>query len=239
VGISAVNQAAGEAARTKIGELEDDLASNAGYSAQTVQALTRVRNFCLDDQSYTYFRIDFRDKEYNPDEYAILTRLLEVRLVHLIDAGVSDPHRAGEKSECYTLDLSQYSGYRLKQGIRVLDITDGRLVSKQTRLAAKSSPSDKARKLLVGTTAREVISILRGAPLLELRLFTDLVSKFEPAVDLVERALRSRSALTIDELVVLLNRPYNEIAAVISELIDHETVAEINVEGAIAYRLSR
>ena len=47
VGISSVNQAAGEAARTKVRELEDDLASNAGYSAQTVHALTRVRNFVL------------------------------------------------------------------------------------------------------------------------------------------------------------------------------------------------
>jgi len=239
VGISAVNQAASKAARAKVGELEDDLASNAGYSAQTAQALTRVRNFCLDDRGYTYFRVDFRDKERNPDEYGVLTRLLEVRLVHLIDPAVSDPHRAGERSECYTLDLSQYSGYRLKQGIRVLDISDGRLVSKQTRLTSKALTDGRARKLLVGTTPREVVSILRGAPLLELSTFRELVSKYEPAVDLVERALRSRPSLQIDELVVMLNRPYNEIAAVIGDLIDNGAAMEIDVEGATAYRLIR
>jgi hypothetical protein len=58
-------------------------------------------------------------------------------------------------------------------------------------------------------------------------------------VDLVERALRSRPSLQIDELVVMLNRPYNEIAAVIGDLIDNEAVMEIDVEGATAYRLIR
>ena len=239
VGISAVNQAAGEAARAKVGELEDDLASNAGYTAQTGEALTRVRNFCLDERGFTYFRISFRDKERNPDEYGVLTRLLEVRLVHLIDPAVSDPHRAGERSECYTLDLSQYSGYRLKQGIRVLDISDGRLVSKQTRITSKTAADGRARKLLVGSTPRQVVSILRGAPLLQLSTFADLVSKYEPAVDLVERALRSRSSLQLDELVVMLNRPYNEIASVIAQLMDNGLVNEVDVEGAVAYRLVR
>ncbi|GAA5166881.1 hypothetical protein GCM10023321_58720 [Pseudonocardia eucalypti] len=238
VGISAINQAAGEAARAKTGELDDALASNAGYSAQAAQALTRVRDFCLDERGFTYFRIDFRDKEKNPDEYGILTRLLDVRLVHLIDPSVSDNHRAGERSECYTLDLSQYSGYRLKQGIRVLDISDGKLVSKQTRLS-RSNAENRGKKLVIGTTAREVVTILRAAPLFELALLRDLVSEYEPGVDLVENALRGRDSMAMNELVVELNRPYSEIVSVISDMIVNGTVEEVDAEGSIVYRLAR
>ncbi len=108
------------------------------------------------------------------------------------------------------MDLSQYSGYRLKQGIRVLDISEGRLVSKQTRLT-KANVDNRGKKLMVGKTAREVVTILRAAPLFELALLRDLVNEYEPGVDLVERVLRSRSSMAMDELVVALNRPYNEI----------------------------
>jgi hypothetical protein len=121
----------------------------------------------------------------------------------------------------------------------VLDISDGRLVSKQTRITSKTAADGRARKLLVGSTPRQVVSILRGAPLLQLSTFADLVSKYEPAVDLVERALRSRSSLQLDELVVMLNRPYNEIASVIAQLMDNGLVNEVDVEGAVAYRLVR
>jgi hypothetical protein len=37
----------------------------------------------------------------------------------------------------------------------------------------------------------------------------------------------------------MLNRPYNEIAAVIAELMDNGAVMEVDAEGAVAYRLVR
>ena len=98
----------------KLQELEDDMASNAGTAERTLSALKVVRDFCLEEKGYTYFLVNFRDKEQTPAEYNLLTDLMDVRLVHLLDAGVSDPHAAGQRSEAFLLDLSQCSGSRLR-----------------------------------------------------------------------------------------------------------------------------
>ena len=240
VGSSDVNQAAGDAAKSKIGELEDDLASNAGFSDQTLRALSRIREFCLDEKGYTYFRVDFRDKESKSDEYGILSRLLEVRLAHLIDPSVSDGDRAGERSECYTLDLSQYSGYRLKQNISVLDFDDGRLISKRTRRrTAGETEAPSSPTITVGVTARQVVGILRASPRLNLSRFSDLVRLYEPIIQDLEKALRGGRSSTIDELVLNLNRPHAEIADALSDLIQQGRIREIDADGVPAYALAR
>jgi hypothetical protein len=228
VGASDVNQAAGDAARSKISELEDDLASNIGFAAQTYQALTRVREFCLDQKSFTYFRIDFRDKDRNPDSYGVLTRLLEVRLVHLVDASVSDRNQAGERSECYSLDLSQYSGSRLKHGLRVLDLAEGALVSKQTRVQGP---------VLKGDSSRRVLTILRGAPIMPLSIFADLVGTFQPGIDAIEQVFARRRSVTTDELVLSAGLAYEDVSDMVASLIDQGRVEEFDADGVPAYRL--
>lgn len=187
VGVQDVNHAAGDAAQVKLQELEEDMASSIDSAARTLDAFRRVRSFCLDEQNHTYFLIGYREKEEYPDCYNVLTDLLDVRLIHLLDAGVSDPHSAGHRFEAYMLDLSQFSGSRLKQGIRVLDLLGGMIVSRQTRerLAAdKRAPSADKRAsnavvrpaLRVGDTPLKAIAILRTAPILPLSLFSDLVT---------------------------------------------------------------
>lgn len=167
-GVQDVNQAAGDAAQAKLQELEDDLAANIGSAARIVEALRILRRFCLDDKSATYYRIDFRDKEEHTDEYGALTSLTDLRLNHLIDPSLSDPHHAGERSEVYMLDLSQFSGARLKQGVRVLDLVGGSIVSRKT--------GEKASAKKAGTP-RQLNTILRAAPLLPL---VDFASAAEP-----------------------------------------------------------
>ncbi|WP_163188657.1 hypothetical protein [Cellulosimicrobium sp. SL-1] len=225
VGIIEVNQAAGDAAQSKLGELEDDLASNAGFAPQAYRALNEVRDFCLDDRGFTYFRVDFRDRDRNPDLYAVLTRLLEVRLLHLIDGSVSDKERAGERSECYTLDLSQYSGSRLKQKLRVLDLNGGRLVSKQTRVKGP---------VYEGNTAREVLGILRSAPQFPLSRFDGLLA-FEPIVESIRLLLGARSSATIDELVLESGASSSEVESRLSELVQQRRVGMREVDGVHAY----
>lgn len=166
VGAQEVNQAAGDAAAIKLQELEEDMAANIDVAERTVRALTLVRRFCLEETNYTYFLIDYRDKEENPSVYSVLTDLMDVRLVHLVDSSVSNPHAAGQRAEAFMLDLSQFSGSRLKQGIQVLDFQGGRLVARKTRSA------DPAR---VGGTPLQLIAILRVAPRLELSRFTELI----------------------------------------------------------------
>jgi hypothetical protein len=155
VGVQDVNQAAGDAASAKIQELEEDMASNSGVAQKTLESLAVVRSFCLDETSFTYFLIGYRDKEAHPREYSYVTDLLDSRLVHLVSAGVSDASQAGIRFEAFMLDLSQFSGSRLKQRINVLDFEDGHFVSKQTRIANVKE---------VGGTARQLIGILRKAP---------------------------------------------------------------------------
>lgn len=162
VGAQDVNQAAGDAVQGKIQELEEDMASDVESARRTIGALNIVRRFCLDEHSHTYFLVDYRDKEANPRQYNVLTDLMSVRLIHLIDAGVSHAHAAGQKYEAFMLDLSQYSGLRLKHRIQVLDFSGGRIVSRRTRVAGERR---------VGDTARQVVQILRGAPTLRLELF--------------------------------------------------------------------
>lgn len=162
-GVQEVNQAAGDAAAAKINELEEDMASNPGSADKTIETLKIVRRFCLEDSGYTYFLVSFRDKEDHPLWYSLLTDLMDARMVHLIDEGVSDPHSAGHRSEAFMLDLSQYSGARLKQRIRVLDFVGGNYVARQTR------GSEKAR---IGSTSRQLTAILRSAPRLKLEAFS-------------------------------------------------------------------
>lgn len=170
VGVQEVNQAAGDAAAAKIQELEEDMASNAGSADATLATLKAVRSFCLEQDSFTYFLVGFRDREDRPASYNLLTDLMDVRLIHLLDAGVSDAHAAGQRSEAFMLDLSQYSGARLKQKVRVLDFSEGHFVSRETR-------SSQAPK--VARTPRELTTMLRGAPTLSLG---DLQSQVDAAI---------------------------------------------------------
>lgn len=160
IGVQDVNAAAGDAAKTKIDELEDDLSGNAKGRNRTLSGLNIVRAFCVDEKSYTYFRIDFRDREERPDEYGVLNELLDVRLLHLLEPSLSDPHHAGERSEVYMLDLSQFSGQRLKHYLRVLDFSGGHFVARETR---------RTSRRVAATTARKLNSILRAAPQLDLK----------------------------------------------------------------------
>ena len=120
-----VNQAAGNAAQVKIQELEEDMASDVEAAEQTVRALDVVREFCLSEKSYTYFLVDFRDKEMNSHLYSILTDLMDARLIHVVDARVSNPNLAERRSEAVMLDLSQFSGSRLKQKVLCSGLPEG------------------------------------------------------------------------------------------------------------------
>ncbi|CAG9218817.1 MULTISPECIES: ATP-binding protein [Burkholderia] len=159
VGVQDVNNAAGVAGQTKLQELEDDAAATSGRSGELVASLNIVRDFLLTTEEITFFRVDFRDKELRSVEYRTLQALADLRMLHLINPSLSDQHHAGQRAEVYLLDLSQYSGSRLKQGIHVLDFERGHMVLKRTR------SSEPAR---IGDTVLKLVSLLRRAPTFEL-----------------------------------------------------------------------
>jgi hypothetical protein len=167
VGVQDVNNAAGIASQTKLQELEDDAAATSGRSVELVNTLNVVRDFLLSRQEITFFRVDFRGKEVHPIEYRVLQSLADLRMLHLINNSLSDPHHAGQRYEVYLLDLSQYSGARLKQGLHVLDFERGHIVLKRTR----SNEPPRA-----GDTVLKLLSLLRRAPIFALAELTAVTS---------------------------------------------------------------
>ncbi len=159
VGVQDVNKAAGEAANVKIAELEEDAAAAEGATNFILAALQRLRAFCLDERRCTYFRIDFRDKESCPAEYNLIQSLLDLRLTHLVSASLSDEHQAGRRFEVFMLDLSQFSGQRLKKHLKVLDFEAGHIVLKETGTNVPTK---------IGNTPKKRLGLLRRGPLFEL-----------------------------------------------------------------------
>jgi hypothetical protein len=159
VGVQEVNHAAGAAAQTKLHELEDDAAAARGGSRALVAALNAVREFLIDAEQITFLRVDFLDKEKHPREYRLMQALMDLRMLHLIHSSLSDQHHVGRRSEVYLLDLSQYSGTRLKQKLAVLDFEADHLVLKKTR------SNEKPR---LGDTPRRLIELLRRGPVFTL-----------------------------------------------------------------------
>jgi hypothetical protein len=167
-GVQDVNQAAGRAAQVKLRELEGDAAASLGTAEIVVEALSRTRRFLLTDNSVTFMRIDLHDKETYSREYDLIQSLMDLRMLHLIHSSLSAPHEAGNRSEVYLLDLSEYSGARLRQKIAVLDFERGHLVSKRTR------SGDQAE---VAATSRQLVTILRRGPIFQLSSLSDLLKR--------------------------------------------------------------
>ena len=164
IGVQDINKAAGDAAKAKLIELEDDTSGTT--TAQDLLAnLKLIRAFCLDERKFTFFRIEFKDKETHPDEYRVIQDLMDLRLVHLIDASLSDPNEAGNRSEVYMLDLSQFSGQRLKKNLKAIDFSGGHLVLKETGTTTVAK---------IGATPTQRIGILRRGPIFPLNRLSDV-----------------------------------------------------------------
>jgi hypothetical protein len=164
VGVQDVGQAASDAAKIKISELEEDAASIED-TPNRIEGLRRIRAFC-DEKNCTFFRIDFRDRENHPDEYSIIRELMDGRLIHLVRASLSDIQKAGRRYEVYMLDLSQFSSERFKLRIKTLDFQKGYIVFRETGTTTKPTIGDNSKRLS---------GILRRGSLFELEQFSDIM----------------------------------------------------------------
>lgn len=164
VGVQDVGQAAGEAAKAKIAELEEDAASIEDTSNR-IKGLQQIRSFC-EEKNCTFFRIDFRDREDHPKQYSIIKELMDGRLIHLVRASLSDIQKAGRRYEVYMLDLSQFSVERLKLKLKALDFQKGYIVFRETGTTIKPT---------VGDTSKRLSGILRRGSLFELKQLSDIM----------------------------------------------------------------
>jgi len=167
MGVQDVNHAAGAAAQAKLQELEDDAAAARGRSRDLVFALDKVKSFLLDEKQFTFLLIDFLDKEKKQQEYGLMQGLMDLRMLHLINSSISDDHHAGRRSEVYMLDLSQYSGARLKRNLRVLDFVKDNLILKRTQ-------GDEPSR--VGDTPRKLVDLLRRGPNFNLSNLSEILN---------------------------------------------------------------
>jgi hypothetical protein len=167
VGTQDVNDAAGEAGAQKLSELEEDAASARGKAQGRVEALNKIRSFAIDEKHFSFFRVAFRDKNEFPDEYSLLQSLMDLRMIHIVKGSLSEAHAVGERSEVYMIDLSEYSGSRLKKNISVIELKGDNLVLRRT---------DPQGNKLIADTPRKVIQIFRSGPEFELGSLSSLVA---------------------------------------------------------------
>lgn len=165
VGTQDVNEAAGEAGKQKRNDLEEDAASASGQSAVRLTALERLRAFCVDQNHFSFFRVGLKDKHDHADAYRLLQSLVDLRMIHLVKSSLSEAHAVGERSEVYMIDLSEYSGSRLKKNLTVVELKGDILVLRKTGKKSKNVEAD---------TARKVIQILRIGPQFQLSAFADI-----------------------------------------------------------------
>lgn len=159
VGAQDVNEAAGEAGKQKQAELEEDAGSSITKSRARLEAITHVREFAIGQNRCSFFRVDFRDKTSKPDEYTLLQSLMDLRIIHLVKSSLSAAHAAGERSEVYMIDLSEYSSARLMKNINVIELQHDVLVLHKT---------GEQGATVVGDTPRKLVQIFRTGPLLPL-----------------------------------------------------------------------
>ncbi len=88
-------------------------------------------------------------------------------MIHLVKASLSEAHAAGEKSEVYMIDLSEYSGYRLKKDINLIELQGDVLVLRKT---------GEQGATVIGNTPRKLVQIFRRGPEFQLDVLTPLVT---------------------------------------------------------------
>lgn len=168
VGVQDVNEAAGDAGKQKRAELEDDAASSIGQAALRLSALEAVRAFAIDEHHCSFFRVNFRDKENLQEEYRLLQSLMDLRMLHLVKSSLSEAHGAGERSEVYMIDLSEFSGSRLKKHMSVIELINDNLVLRQT---------GEGGEPLVADTGRKLVQLFRTGPLFSLDRLSAFVAR--------------------------------------------------------------
>ena len=154
IGREDVSKAAGDYSQSKKRDLEQDV--GAAESQRVLSVLENLTNQVKGEHHFTYFRVDLAQKTL--PNYELLARLVDLRFCHLVQASISDQHRAGIKYEAYLLALSEYSDVRVQRNLNVLDIVNGNWVAKTTGKARSS-------EVLTATHLRDK---LRNAPVVNL-----------------------------------------------------------------------
>lgn len=114
VTVASVNKASGEHESTKRDEFRRDVVDGAG---ELDQEFEQIKKFCFKND-LNCFTVE---KDLGTEQYRRIKELVDLRLVHAVQSRVTVRHRPGRIYEGYMLDLSQYSGARLRRGLQILE----------------------------------------------------------------------------------------------------------------------
>jgi hypothetical protein len=155
VGREDVAIAAGLSARGKKRDLELDVVES---SSQRLLAAIESLAGEVKAAGYAFFRVNADQR--NSAAYETFSLVADLRFVHIVQASLSDQHKSGVRYEAYVLDLSEYSDIRLKRGLHVLDLEDGKWTLRLTGQA-------RFKQTLTGELLRDQ---LRQSPIVDIDL---------------------------------------------------------------------
>jgi Cdc6-like AAA superfamily ATPase len=108
-----VNVAAGEHDRAKRDELRRD---TLGERERLEQALLGIQGFCVGNKVNCFLV----EQDTGGVENALLGELVDLRFVHVVDSRTSVRDRPGKLYTVYMLDISQYTGERLRRDLEII-----------------------------------------------------------------------------------------------------------------------
>ena len=114
IGAEDVNSAAGEHDTSKRDELKRD---THGEREQLEKALARLRDFCVEKQANCFLF----ERDVESPATRLIGELIDLRFVHLASSRVTARGRKGKLYSCFLLDISQYTGERMRREMRLVE----------------------------------------------------------------------------------------------------------------------
>lgn len=115
LGAEDVNVAAGRYGETKREEFERD---TLGDRERLESMFEKIKAFCLEKNKANVFLVD---QEANDEFHGTIQELVDLRLVHQIRSRVTEKTRTGKVFRALLLDISQYTGERMRRDIDMVD----------------------------------------------------------------------------------------------------------------------
>lgn len=115
LGAEDVNVAAGGYGETKREEFERDTLED---RERLEQMFEKIKAFCLEKNKANVFLVD---QEASDEMHDTIQELVDLRLVHQIRSRVTEKTRTGKVFRALLLDISQYTGERMRRDIEMVE----------------------------------------------------------------------------------------------------------------------
>lgn len=115
IGAEDVNLAVGKYGELKLEEFKRDTLED---QQRLEEAFDRIRDFCTEKANANCFLLD---QNVRGDEVVLVQELVDLRLVHLVRSRVTVSGRTGKIYRAYMLDVSQYTGWRKRRELEMVE----------------------------------------------------------------------------------------------------------------------